>query len=383
MIPPAARQYEGEITSVSVLTDGRGFLERLVRRIDAATKSIAINMFIWRDDPAGNRVGQAILDAASRGVDIVITKDKLGALFELGEENRQSFLHKNYDLITALKQRVINAYSSSPDLLSWVVQQPNVLVEELRHHSNVTIFDRAMRNDHSKFIVIDEEILFVGGMNFEERNVTRDANGLVWRDYVFECVDRAIVAKLKGRLAGDLPGDSSFEFILNDNAEDRRFEVKSCVIGLIGSAEKSCHIEMAYFCDSHVRDSVIAAAARGVDVQILIPAWANIQNERNLRTMREIFERTQGRASIYLSPDMLHSKMMDIDGRTIIAGSTNFNERALNKFSELNVLMSGSAPCADQIRRTFAERRDLSKRVTSLDELNYRKIKERCEYIFG
>jgi len=340
-------------------------------------------MFIWRDDPAGNLVGQAILDAANRGVNIVITKDKLGALFELGEENRQSFFHKNYGLITALKQRVINAYSSSPDLLSWVAQQPNELVDNLRQHQNVKIYDRAVRNDHSKFVIVDDELLFFGGMNFEERSVARDANGLVWRDYVFECTGRDIVANLKCRLAGDPPGTSSFEFILNDNSASRRYEVKPCVIGLINSAEISCRIEMAYFCDPDVRDSVISAAARNVAVQIVIPAWANIQNERNFRTMREIFERTEGRASIYLSSDMLHSKMMDIDGRTIVVGSTNFNERALNKFSELNVLISGSPPYADQIRRTFAERRDLSKRVASPDELRYRKIKERCEYIFG
>lgn len=140
---------------------------------------------------------------------------------------------------------------------------------------------------------------------------------------------------------------------------------------------------MAYFCDPDVRDGVINAALRGVDVEIVIPAWANIQNERNLRTMQEIFVRAEGGASIYLSPDMLHSKLIDIDQRSIIIGSANFNERALNRFSELNVLLTGDSSYADQIRKTFVERRESSRKVCDSSELGYRKVKEWCEFVFG
>jgi cardiolipin synthase len=383
MIPSVSAQAKIEIPNGHVLVDGRMSLDRIISRIDAARKSVVVRIFIWRDDAAGNRVGQALLDAAERGVEIVVRKDKLGALFELGEEGRQSFFHKNYGPVTAVKQRVINAYSSKPDLLSWVIQRPNGLVKKLRQHKNVALFDGAVRNDHSKFMIIDDEILFVGGMNFEQRNITSDSNGLVWRDYVIELVDENIVLDLKERLDGKSPGDSSFEFVLNDNTAIQRFEIKPRVLGLLNGATDTCRIEMAYFCDPDVRDGVIAAALRGVDVQIVVPAWANIQNERNLKTMREIFERTEGRVSIFLSPDMLHSKMIDIDDCWIIVGSANFNERALNKFSELDVLISGDSDCARQIRRTFMVRRDSSKKVTDIRELNYRRIKERCEYIFG
>ncbi len=369
--------------SIDALIHGRTSLERVIRCIDAAERLIVVNMFIWRDDPAGNRVGKALLDAANRGVEIVVTKDRLGAIFELGEENRQSFFHKRYGFLTALKQRVINAYSSKPDLLSWIAQKPNRLADQLREHQNITIADGSVRNDHSKFTIIDDETLFVGGMNFEERIVSCDANGLQWQDYMIECVSKTIVANLKGRLSGEPPGNSSFEFILNDNARIRRFEIKARVLDLLNGARKTCLIEMAYFCDADVRDGVIRAAGRGVGVQIIIPAWANIQNERNLKTMQQIFERTAGKVAIYLSPDMLHSKMMDIDGRSILVGSANLNERALEKFSEVNILLSGNSHCAEKIRRTFIERRNASTRVIKKEELNYRRVKELCEYIFG
>lgn len=369
--------------NVFVLSDGQDALDRLVACVDSSAKSIVVNMFIWRDDPAGNRIGQALLGAADRGVEITITKDKLGAIFELGEENRQSFFHKDYDFTTAVKQRVINAYSSKPDLMSWTIQQPNDLVERLRNHENVKIFDHIVRNDHSKFTIIDGEYLFVGGMNFEERIISRDANGRIWKDYLLECRGKQHVMRLKERLSGGAREISDLEFVLNDHSGEHRFEIKPCVLNLLNCAKETCRIEMAYFGDADVTAGLIDAAKRGIEVEIVVPAWANIQNERNLKTMYDIYCRTNGRASIYLSPDMLHSKMMDIDGRSILIGSANFNRRALNQFAELNVLISGDSRCARDIRNVYSERRDASKKVTDPEDLNYRKIKEWCEYVFG
>lgn len=371
------------VDTVDVLTDGRTCFNRIISCFDSAAHSIVINMFIWRDDPLGNRIGQALLNAANRGVEVTITKDLLGAIFELGEESRQSFLHKKYGFLTAIKQRVINAYSSKPDLFSWVVQQPGELADALRQHEKVTIFDDLVRNDHAKFVIIDDEYLFVGGMNFEERMVTADANGLIWQDYMLECQGSDFVEHLRHRLSGSVLGQSAFEFVLNDLAGVTRFEIKPCVIELLNNAKDTCHIEMAYVGDPDVTDCLVNAVSRGVDVHIIIPAWANIQNELNLKTMRDIFQRTDGKISIYLSPDMLHAKMMDIDSKSVFIGSANFNERALNFFAELNVLISGDVACAETIRRTFVERREASKKVTRIEDLNYRKVKALCEYVFG
>jgi cardiolipin synthase len=340
-------------------------------------------MFIWRDDPFGNRIGQALLDAADRGVEVTVTKDLLGAIFELGEESRQSFFHKKYGFLTALKQRVINAYSSKPDLFSWEAQRPNELVVALRQHRNVTIFDDALRNDHSKFIIVDNEVLFVGGMNFEERAVSTDANGLIWQDYLLECHGGAFAENLRDRMSGAARGDSSFEFVLNDPGGMRRFEIKPCVVDLLKNAKETCRIEMAYVGDPDVADSLVDAVDRGVDVHMIVPAWANIQHEYNIKTMREIFQRTGGRISIYLSPDMLHAKMMEVDSQYIFVGSANFNVRALKNFAELNVLITGDVACAETIRREFIVRRERSRKVSKIDDLNYRKIKALCEYIFG
>ena len=56
--------------NISVLIDGHAAFDRIINCIDAAKYSIVINVFIWRDDPTGNRVGRALLAAADRGVEI-------------------------------------------------------------------------------------------------------------------------------------------------------------------------------------------------------------------------------------------------------------------------------------------------------------------------
>ena len=49
--------------------------DTLEEHIRCAEFSIEIFMFVWRNDEIGNRLGQAVLDAAERGVAIKIFKD--------------------------------------------------------------------------------------------------------------------------------------------------------------------------------------------------------------------------------------------------------------------------------------------------------------------
>jgi phosphatidylserine/phosphatidylglycerophosphate/cardiolipin synthase-like enzyme len=52
-------------------------------------------MFIWRDDTIGNRLANAILRAANRGVHVTISVDRVGMILEMCEESERSFFHTN------------------------------------------------------------------------------------------------------------------------------------------------------------------------------------------------------------------------------------------------------------------------------------------------
>ena len=55
-----------------LLVDGKQAFPSIIKEIENASKSIFINMFIWRDDVIGNKIVQACLNAANRGVKITI-----------------------------------------------------------------------------------------------------------------------------------------------------------------------------------------------------------------------------------------------------------------------------------------------------------------------
>ena len=48
----------------TLLIDGKRAFPEIISCIENAKKSVYINIFIWRDDIIGNRMGEAVLKAA-------------------------------------------------------------------------------------------------------------------------------------------------------------------------------------------------------------------------------------------------------------------------------------------------------------------------------
>jgi len=78
----------------TLLIDGKNAFPVILDAVENAEKSVEINMFIWRDDEIGNRLAQAVLKSADRGVKATISVDKYGSVLEHLEESRKSFFHK-------------------------------------------------------------------------------------------------------------------------------------------------------------------------------------------------------------------------------------------------------------------------------------------------
>jgi len=64
----------------------------ILRAIAGGERRIEIHLYVWRCDRIGNAFGKALLEAADRGVEIVIRKDRGAILFETQEDNGQPFL---------------------------------------------------------------------------------------------------------------------------------------------------------------------------------------------------------------------------------------------------------------------------------------------------
>src|SRR5262245_32916848 len=65
--------------SLRVLGSGETAFQAILERIRHAKKSVEIRAFLWRDDEAGNMVGEAVLAAAERGAHVTIHKDRIAA----------------------------------------------------------------------------------------------------------------------------------------------------------------------------------------------------------------------------------------------------------------------------------------------------------------
>ncbi|MFA5799378.1 MAG: phosphatidylserine/phosphatidylglycerophosphate/cardiolipin synthase family protein [Candidatus Peribacteraceae bacterium] len=357
------------VDSVDLLIGGQAAFARIMDGIRSAQQSIFINIFIWRDDQIGNRIAAEVLAAADRGVKVTIEKDRLGAIFEHAEQGKQSFFHKELLPEEIQKARFVDAaYNRAGEAVD-AEQKINPLVQKLLEHPNITIRHNAVRNDHSKYYIFDNTRLITGGMNIGDEYQKE------WHDYMVEANSPLLVRKFRERLSGqdDFDKGSSIEFSLNlPSTLVEKKEIKPMVQQLLSNAHKEIIIEMAYFGDSDITNAIIEAANRGVDVTIIVPRQANIQDALNRRIIREILQKTDNRAKVYLFPRMLHAKLIHVDEQLTFVGSANLNEEATERLAETNVLINdANAPLTQEVRKQLLDDMAMSTHARSSNEIEW------------
>jgi len=362
--------------NLRLLIDGQNSFKQIIKRIREAKKTIHINIFIWRDDKIGNIIGEELLKAANRGVKIHISKDKLGAICEKAEENKQSFFHKSFNLRFWFKQKFTDFFNYTPGEAKDCRQHDNELVDSLVDHKNVNIDKSIVKWDHSKFYIFDNRYIIMGGMNIEDRAIYHDVTGQKWNDYMIEMEGTAFVKRLKERLNGKKRNkDALFDFVLNLKGKIENFEIKSTVLSLLSLAKKKVNIQMAYFGDKDVTNKLIEIANKGIDVTILLPKRPNLQKDLNYKVMMQIILKTKNRVRVYLCRNMLHAKMIAIDEEIILLGSANLNKLAINQFSELDILIADDLPFTNLVRASIRSHIKNSELVQNLDQIKYNRLR--------
>lgn len=327
---------------IELLVDGHAAFNRIIERIRNVSQSIYINMFIWRDDKIGNIIAQEIIDAADRGVKVSLVKDKLGEVFEKAEENKQSFFHKSFNSNLFLTTAAMDLIYPMDGKAKNSMQKLSFLADRLLCHSNISIEKEDIRGDHSKYYIFDEDILIMGGMNIEDKSIYTDVEGKKYNDYMIEMRGSIYVDKFIRRLYKGEPFDkeSSFEYIFNIKREGKDlFYTKNQILELLSSARESIDIIMAYIGDKDVTEKIIECSKRGIRITMLLPGKANVQHDFNMKVIKYIMEKTDNKLNVYLSKNMVHAKLIWIDGNILTFGSANLNRQAMRKLMELNVLI--------------------------------------------
>jgi cardiolipin synthase len=140
---------------------------------------------------------------------------------------------------------------------------------------------------------------------------------------------------------------------IGSSPEEEFSLIYATLLSAIGSAETSVRITNAYFApDPQLLEALVAAAARGVDVTLILPSrtdsWLVFHAGRShyahlLKGGVRIFERRGV---------VLHSKTALVDGVWATVGSTNLDWRSFLHNHELNAVMLG-ADFGQQVQAMF------------------------------
>ena len=331
-----------DAAGLRVLGSGETAYQAILERFAHAEKSIEIRAFLWRDDDTGNLIGESVLAAAERGVQVTIHKDRIAAVYEYTGGNKQSFFHKRIDPIRGLQAWVLGAVYRAPGSFK---QKPNAVAERILAHPNIRVEHHRKRFDHSKIYLVDDRILALGSMGIG------DNHRLEWIDVMVEAEGQEHVQRLRERMAGHDEFDPSrgLDFLVHSREAHRK---RSCPmishrLALIDLATQSLAIEMAYLGDQRFTAALARAVQRGVHVKLVTADQADVLGATNRATC-DMLRRLTGapeNLTIVLLPRMVHSKVVVIDHRWADVGSANFTALSHGVYDEIN-LYADSPPFA-------------------------------------
>ena len=360
----------------TLLVDGKNAFPEIIKCIENAKYSVEINMFIWRDDEIGNRVARAVLTAAENGAKIYISVDRYGVVLEKAEEAKKSFFHKEQTLIEKIKTKSLELVYPMENAPKSARDEITELYNSIMAHPNITVSHDVFKADHSKYYIIDDEILFLGGVNIEDKENGADMQGRVYGDYMAKLDGAEYVEAFRKKLATGENLAADYFFGVNVKApHPHRFEMEQIYLDMINSAKNELHITMAYFSPlENFVSSIIGAYERGVKVTIMVPERANFQNDTNRKTVRKLLKLTNNGITVLLSPRMLHTKMM-INDEYISFGSTNITKKAFGQLSELNLFVRNADSefrriLAADIEKNYAAARE----ITSYKDIKYNRL---------
>lgn len=341
-LPPADTRI-GQ-TVARTYTEGTSLYADMLEAIAEAQHRIYFETFIWRSDRWGQRFKDALVDAAARGVEVFCVWDGFGVL--------------NQD----------RAFYRFPRMRHLHVRRFPTLRSGL-----FTLNIRRTGQDHRKILVVDGEVGFVGGYNIGDpfANEWRDTHVRISGEAVWELENGfvdfwnhfrpATCPALPDQGARAWSAEVTAHFNLPHNL---LYPIRGMYIDAIERATDHVMITTAYFIpDREVLAALIAAARRGVRVEVLIPEYSNhIMADWVARPCYGELLREGVRIWLYRHA-MIHSKTMTVDGRWSTIGTANIDRLSMRGNYEV-CLQFHSRELAERMEEIFANDLTTSRRLT-------------------
>lgn len=327
--------------STRLLRDGPQTFGAIFDAIRKARHHVNLEYYILEDvEHEGQKLTDLLIQKRQEGVQVNIIYDSFGS-FTLKSDM--------FDRLRKAGARVLEFNPVSP-LEPGVGKSPN---------------DR----DHRKIFVADGQLAIVGGVNLSvtyqsspgKPDTDPNKPKEHWRDTDME-LRGPVVAHLQRLFfdhwykhngekideAGYFPqlkseGDEVIRVIGStpDNGQTRYY---TTLLSAIRSAEKSIWITNSYFVPTDdLKDDLIDAAKRGVDVRLLVPNKTDVKPA--LMIQRSHYkDLLKAGIKIYENPNVvLHAKSLVIDGVWSVIGSSNLDYRSVIYNDEVDIVILGPA----------------------------------------
>ncbi len=332
--------------------------DAMYEAILAAQKSIYWEIYIFVDDEAGGRFVDVLCDKAKLGVEVKIVIDAMGswALSRLAEARLKG---------------------AGVEVLHYNRLHPELALGKW--------FYRLWRRNHRKILIVDEEIVFLGGVNVEYKSVGWDdiylrVTGTITKPLLRSFAKTYIKAggnKSRIKHLLHLYKDNPLEilqkkitFIFHSPLYQQMSPFRRLFRQGIAAARESVNVLTPYFVpDPFFLRLIAKARKRGVKVNLFLPLRPDYKIMEWLsRAYQGLAHRTG--ASIYLLPRMNHGKAMTFDNQTGIVGSSNITPRSWYINDEAGVYFDDEEMVAD-LNAIFEEWKQES------ELLNWEKWKKR------
>lgn len=313
--------------SLNFIPDGSLFFSQLCAAIAAARTFVCLEYYIIRADNAGQRLADLLIEACQRGVRIYLLYDYIGCI-----DTPETYFKR-------LRRNGIQCVAFNPPSF----------------RRGIGWFDR---RDHRKLTLIDGSSAFLGGCNIGDEYAGSHEHPPVFHDVGFSVSGPAIdrLAELFSELwqleqqhPPDLSGspkiaqqdaaqaEAAAIAIVSGGPHQRRSSIRAAFRVAMASTVQELLIVNPYFLPGPlILRSLFRVARRGVRVKLLLPHKSDVPlvqflsrgaYGQLLRAGIEIYE---------MQDEILHAKLMLVDGRRTVIGSANLDQRSFHRNYELN-----------------------------------------------
>jgi cardiolipin synthase len=303
--------------ALTLYASGSELFEAMLRAISQARQVIYLETYIWKDDHVGQTFKNLLIAKANEGVQVYVIFDNFG----------------NLVVPNAFKQFPANIHV----LKYSAIKRPWHLFDPRRYAL-----------DHRKLLIVDDKFGFIGGYNIgslyasQWRDTHLRISGPDTLDLAYAFVDfwnRFCPRKATIQRHYIRSFDPTIDVHSND-ALRLSFPIRNSYIEAVERAQSHIYLTNAYFVPDHVLlEALIAAAQRGVDVQVLLP-WTSNHIVADW-VARSYFTRClEGGVRIFGYQDaMIHAKTCTVDSIWSTVGTANLDRLSSVGNFEINAVI--------------------------------------------